>query len=102
MALGCAVAVLGTGEAGSRQGRHYFMTQGGRHKQSKNIYLRRKAVFYYLSYHFVGNWHPLRLQAPLQGQFISESSQIERTREGTGDPLLAWIEILFEACRVKR
>ena len=51
-----AGAVLGTGEPGSRPGRHFFMTRGGRHerlkkiKKNNNNNLGREAVFYYLSH----------------------------------------------------
>ena len=51
-----AGAVLGTGDPGSRPGRHFFMTRGGRHDHLKKNHLGREAVFHYLSYNCVGNW----------------------------------------------
>src|SRR4029434_8262170 len=85
-------AVLGTGDPGSRPGRHFFIKRGGRqeHFKKKN-HLGHEAVFYYLSYHCVWNW---QIGAPCscrrlcslrrcRGQILSEKGEGGRG-EGAG------------------
>ena len=81
---------FGSGKLSSRPERHFFMTRGGRHE-----HLRRKVVFYYLSYHFVweigklANWCPLQLlQAPLFAEKVLHGAQkLCEKGKGMGDGL---------------
>ena len=70
----CTGAVLGTGDPGSRPGRHFFIRRGGRQEHFKKNHLGREAVFYYLSYHCVWNW---QIGAPCscRGQILSEKGE---------------------------
>jgi len=53
-----SVAVLGTGEPGSRPGRHLFMSHGGRHEQLKksSVPLRFSILYHFNS--IIGNGAP--------------------------------------------
>jgi len=57
------VAVLGTGEPGSRPGRHFFMSRGGRHEQLKKYSVPRSfSIFYFDS--IIGNGALLAEKVP--------------------------------------
>ena len=53
-------AVLDTGEAGSRPGRHFFMTREGRHEHLKKIIwaAKRFSIFYHITVWGIGKLAP--------------------------------------------
>ena len=60
---GCAGAVLGTGDPGSRPGRHFFMTRGGRHDHLKKKIIiiwaaKRFSIIYHITVWGIGKLAP--------------------------------------------
>ena len=64
----CTGAVLGTGDPGSRPGRHFFIRRGGRqeHLKKKSSGPRSGFLLSIISLCVeLANWRPLQLQVPL-------------------------------------
>lgn len=85
-----AVAVLGTGEPGSRPGRHFFVTHWGRqHEQiNKKSSVSRSGFSSLISFHCVWNWKigaPCSCRRPCLLKISTEALCCERSVREWGE-----------------